>query len=220
MVSLLAAFAGYLTFHSWLRPWRLRKNAVEDMSGNQVLPREHPGTVLLLLAGIVLLLLAGVAINLASPAVLARWPEQFICLLGLSAARIALWCYGGRPKKAMEARPPTAWYWRWPVVVGLGAAAVATVPAWLVVITTLVNVGRGRAILVIQVNEPYPEVYLDRKKVAVPWRNGGKTAEIDVKAGRRYVELTKVGFSFYAEALPVREGGRELIQAKLRREDR
>jgi hypothetical protein len=222
MVLLLAAFGGYLTLglYSWLRHWRLRKNAVGDRSGNQVLLREHPDMVLLLLACIVLLLLAGVAINLASPAVLARLPEQFLCLLGLAAVRIALWCYGGRSKKAMEARLPVAWYWRWPVLVGLGAAAVATVPAWLVVITTLVNVARGEAILVIQVNEPFPEVYVDRKKVAVPWREGGKTAEIDVKAGRRYVELTKVGFSYYAEALPLREGGRELLQVKLRRENR
>jgi hypothetical protein len=51
--------------------------------------RDHPGAVLLVLAW--------VAINLAIPSVLARWPEQLICLVALVGLWFACWLYSLQP---------------------------------------------------------------------------------------------------------------------------
>jgi hypothetical protein len=51
--------------------------------------RDHPG--------LVLLVLGCVAINLASPLVLARWPEQLICLMALIGVKLAFWLYSLQP---------------------------------------------------------------------------------------------------------------------------
>jgi hypothetical protein len=60
--------------------------------------RDYPGAVLLLLAW--------VAVNLASPQVLARWPEQLICLLALVGIRLAFWLYSFQPIEARLTSPP------------------------------------------------------------------------------------------------------------------
>ncbi len=49
-------------------------------------------------------------------------------------------------------------------------------------------------ILVIEVNEPDPDLYVDGEKVTITWQNGGVKAEVRVKPGTRKVELKKGGF--------------------------
>jgi hypothetical protein len=70
-------------------------------------------------------------------------------------------------------------------------------------------------ILIVEVNEPTPEVYVDDEKVPVTWDNSGKKAEIPVKPGTRKVEVKKNGFSVDGKELTFKEGGREIFQARL-----
>jgi hypothetical protein len=62
--------------------------------------RDHPG--------LVLLVLAWVAINLANPLVLARWPEQLICLLALIGVKLAFWLYSLQPIRIPRGPGPEA----------------------------------------------------------------------------------------------------------------
>jgi hypothetical protein len=70
-------------------------------------------------------------------------------------------------------------------------------------------------ILVVEVNEPNPDVYVDGDKVRVTWANGGKQAEIQVKPGRRKVEVKKDGFTAHGQMVEIAEGKRAVLTAKL-----
>jgi formylglycine-generating enzyme required for sulfatase activity/serine/threonine protein kinase len=52
----------------------------------------------------------------------------------------------------------------------------------------------GEGILLLEVNEPNPDVFVDGDKVSVTWDEGGKTARVRLKSGTRKVELKKDGF--------------------------
>ncbi|HEV3261717.1 MAG TPA: serine/threonine-protein kinase [Gemmataceae bacterium] len=73
-------------------------------------------------------------------------------------------------------------------------------------------------ILVVQVNEPNPDVYVDGEKIRVSWDNGGKTAQIRVKPGTRKVEVKKDGFSVDGKELTFKDGDREIFTARLQPE--
>jgi len=70
-------------------------------------------------------------------------------------------------------------------------------------------------VLVVQVNEPNAEVFVDGERVTVSWNGGGKTAEIHVKPGTRKVEVKKDGFSADGEELTFKDGDREIFTARL-----
>jgi formylglycine-generating enzyme required for sulfatase activity/serine/threonine protein kinase len=70
-------------------------------------------------------------------------------------------------------------------------------------------------ILVVSVNEPYADVYVDGEKVTVTWKTGGKSAEIKVKPGTRNIEVKKDGFTVEGEEITFAEGARERLRVKL-----
>jgi tRNA A-37 threonylcarbamoyl transferase component Bud32 len=72
-------------------------------------------------------------------------------------------------------------------------------------------------ILVIETNEPSPEIYVDGEKVTVTWDDGGKKAEIRVRPGTRKVEVKKDGLSAYGEEVTLEEGGRTIVTARLQK---
>ncbi|HTU88796.1 MAG TPA: family 16 glycoside hydrolase, partial [Gemmataceae bacterium] len=69
--------------------------------------------------------------------------------------------------------------------------------------------------LIVEVNEPNPEVLLDDKTMTVSWHNGGKKAEIRVKPGTHKVEVKKDGFTVYGEEVEIEDGKRRILTAKL-----
>ncbi len=70
-------------------------------------------------------------------------------------------------------------------------------------------------VLVVNVNEPNAEVFVDNERVTVSWANGGKTTEIRVKPGTRKVEVKKDGFSMSGDEVAVGDGGRGVFTATL-----
>jgi hypothetical protein len=69
--------------------------------------------------------------------------------------------------------------------------------------------------LVVEVNEPNPDVYVDGEKVTVAWQNGGVRAEVAVKPGTRKVELKKDGFRAYGGEVTLEDHGRTRLLARL-----
>jgi hypothetical protein len=62
-------------------------------------------------------------------------------------------------------------------------------------------------IIVVEVNEPNAEVYVDGEKVTVTWGDGGKKAEIGVRPGTRKIEVKKDGFTAHGEEVFLVDGG-------------
>jgi sulfatase modifying factor 1 len=75
-------------------------------------------------------------------------------------------------------------------------------------------------ILVVQVNEPNAEVFVDGDRMTVSWNEGGTKAEIHVKPGARKVEVKKDGFSAAGKDLTFKDGDREVFTARLIPEER
>ena len=70
-------------------------------------------------------------------------------------------------------------------------------------------------ILVVQVNAPSPDLYVDGEKVSVVWQDGGVKAEIRARPGAHKVELKKGGFRVYGEEVTLEDRGRTLLVARL-----
>ena len=70
-------------------------------------------------------------------------------------------------------------------------------------------------ILVVQVNEPNAEVFVDGDRMTVSWNDGGTKAEIHVKPGTRKVEVRKDGFGVDGAELTFKEGDRDVFRARL-----
>jgi hypothetical protein len=71
--------------------------------------------------------------------------------------------------------------------------------------------------LVVEVNEPGAEVYVDGERVTVTWGEGGKKAEVRVRPGTRKVEVKKAGFIARGEEVELEAGGRRVLMARLER---
>jgi serine/threonine protein kinase/formylglycine-generating enzyme required for sulfatase activity len=69
--------------------------------------------------------------------------------------------------------------------------------------------------LVVDVNVPNPEVYVDGRKMTISWDEGGQQAEIRVPAGTREVKVTKDGFTAYGEQVELSEGKHRVLKAWL-----
>ncbi len=69
--------------------------------------------------------------------------------------------------------------------------------------------------LVVEVNVPNPDVYVDGKKMTVRWDQGGKKAEIRVQPGTREVEVTKDGFTAFGKRVTLSDGGSLVLEARL-----
>ena len=118
-------------------------------------------------------------------------------------------------KKDHESSEPALLPWR----KHPGVVAVATVAALVLILAVIItlSVKTPEGILVIEVNEPNPEVFIDGGKVTVTWNQGGKKAEIVVKSGKRhYVEVKKDGFVVEGNEVTIKERDRFLLSVSLR----
>jgi anti-sigma factor RsiW len=77
--------------------------------------------------------------------------------------------------------------------------------------------GAGTGVLALEVNEPYPIVVVDGMTVAVTWAEGGRKAEVTVKAGPHRVEFHKEAFLPYREDVTVGDQARLGVTAQLLR---
>jgi hypothetical protein len=73
----------------------------------------------------------------------------------------------------------------------------------------------NEGILVVEVNEPNAEVFVDGNKATVTWADGGKKAEIRIPPGRHEVEVKKDGFTVHGEKVDIEEGKRRVLSARL-----
>jgi serine/threonine protein kinase len=70
--------------------------------------------------------------------------------------------------------------------------------------------------LVVKVNVPNPDMYVDGEKVIVSWDKSGKEAEIRVRAGKQVeVELKKQGFGVFGKQVTLTDGGSRVLEAWL-----
>ena len=139
-----------------------------------------------------------------------------------SQVRNALTLTSAKKKKRKKGREgvkpaPGAW-WKRPAVLACAGAGVAVL---LLVLVSLwaggvfrVKTADGTS-LVIEVNEPNPEVFVNGEKVTVTWGEGGKKAEIRVKPGTLKVEVQKDGFTMTGEEVTVEEGRQKVFTANL-----
>jgi serine/threonine protein kinase len=74
--------------------------------------------------------------------------------------------------------------------------------------------------LVIDVNVPNPDVYVDGGKVTVGWDQGGKKAEIRVPPGTHEVKVTKDGFAAFGKEVTLSEGKSRVLTARLEQRPR
>jgi hypothetical protein len=74
--------------------------------------------------------------------------------------------------------------------------------------------------LVVEVNVPNPDVYVDGGKVTVRWDEGGKRAEIRVRPGTRQVKVTKDGFAAFGKRVELSDGQRRVLTARLEQQPR
>ena len=118
-------------------------------------------------------------------------------------------------KKAKQRQVTKAPPWKkWPILAGagLGLLLAALLILWAV---GVFKVKTPDGILVVQVNEPNAEVYVDGALTTVSWNDGGTKAEIHVKPGSRKVEVKKDGFSVDGKELTFKDGDREVFTARL-----
>jgi WD40 repeat protein len=103
---------------------------------------------------------------------------------------------------------------RWRVMAGAAACVllVVLIGLWA---SGIFRVKTRDGVLVVEVNEPNADVYVDGEQVTVTWGDGGKKAEIHVKPGTKRVEVKKDGFSAHGEEVALEDGGRRLIAARL-----
>jgi hypothetical protein len=120
-------------------------------------------------------------------------------------------------KGRATAKPEPAPWWKRRAVLAAGGAGVALVLA--LAILSAAGVFRLKTadgtILIVEVNEPNPDVFVDGEKVTVTWDAGGKKAEVRVKPGTRKVEVTKDGFTAYGEEVDIKDGTRRILTARL-----
>jgi hypothetical protein len=82
------------------------------------------------------------------------------------------------------------------------------------------KVGTAEGILVVQVNEPNADVFVDGERMTVSWNDGGTKAEIHVNPGTRKVEVKKDGFGADGKELTFNDGDRVIFSARLLPEPR
>jgi WD40 repeat protein len=115
---------------------------------------------------------------------------------------------------ARKRKPRGMLKWLWLAAVGLGLAVIVAGSLGMVALRLFPLKAAG-GILVVEVNEPNPDVFVDGEKVAVTWSDGGTWGEVRVKPGTRKVEVTKDGFAPHGESVEIEDGKRRVVSALL-----
>jgi tRNA A-37 threonylcarbamoyl transferase component Bud32 len=123
-----------------------------------------------------------------------------------------------KPVKPRPGRPAprAAGKRKWLAGAGVAAAVLlllGLVGLWLGGVFT---VKTPNGLLVVEVNEPNPDVYIDGEKMTVSWA-GGKKAEITIRPGTHKVEVKKNGFTVHGEEVTLKDGERTVLTARLDR---
>jgi formylglycine-generating enzyme required for sulfatase activity/serine/threonine protein kinase len=104
------------------------------------------------------------------------------------------------------------------LLIGLGAGALVVVLAVALVGLWAAGVFRvktGEGILVLEMNDPSAEVFVDGERVSVTWGEDGKTAEIRTKPGTRKVEVRKGDTVMLGEEVELRDGKRRVLTVRM-----
>jgi hypothetical protein len=101
--------------------------------------------------------------------------------------------------------------YKWAIAVGVAVLMLVLVGLWA---GGVIN-PKKEGVLVVEVNEPNPDIFVDGEKVTVTWDDGGKKAEIPLKPGTRKVEVKKNGFSVYGEEVEIAAGKHRILTATL-----
>jgi hypothetical protein len=150
------------------------------------------------------------------PAVEARSPEAMATpvLANTRMEGSATIARVGRKRTASQAQASVRKRWRpWmlgPIVSGLLLAVLFAF--W---VSAMFHVRTTDATLVIEVNEPEPEVYVDGEKTTVTWTKDGKSATLHLKPGTHNVKVRKQGFAMFAEALELQSGEQRVVTVQL-----
>jgi formylglycine-generating enzyme required for sulfatase activity/tRNA A-37 threonylcarbamoyl transferase component Bud32 len=117
---------------------------------------------------------------------------------------------------AWRARSPAAlWSWRWLLGIGVAALLAGALGLWA---GGVFRLRTPEGTLVVEVNVPKPEVYVDGDKVTVTWGEGGKTAVVGLRPGTRKVEVKKDGFTVFGEEVELQDGKHRVLTARLVRQ--
>jgi anti-sigma factor RsiW len=117
-----------------------------------------------------------------------------------------------RPKRAGRRQVP-AWFWL--LSTGLGVALMIGLVAAVVI-----RMKTRDGVLVVEVNEPNADVFIDGNRVTVTWSDGGKKAEVRIRPGTHKVEVKKDGLTAYGEEVTLEAGGKKPIRATFKRFDK
>jgi hypothetical protein len=92
-----------------------------------------------------------------------------------------------------------------------GVLVLATVGALMLLAGIIVKVTTSDgSTLVVEVNEPNPDVFVNGDRIAVKWDGGGKRAEISRVPDSAKVDVKKDGFTVSGEKVEVKDGKRVL----------
>jgi len=122
-------------------------------------------------------------------------------------------------KQHGAAKPAPAAWWKRPAVLAGAAAAILALLLVGLWAGGVFKVKTKDGVLVVEVNEPNLDVYVDAEKVTVTWDDGGKKAEIRVKPGTHKIEVKKEGFTTYGEEVEIEVGTRRILTARLTRRE-
>src|SRR5262249_42379144 len=112
--------------------------------------------------------------------------------------------------RAVPAKP-RRW---WPAIIGAAACLAVLIGLWA---NGGIRVRTPDGVLVVNVNEPGAEVFVNGQEVEVSWEDGRKKATIRVKAGTKDVEVRvgKIGFTGTGGKVTFDDAGRAVFHAEL-----
>jgi WD40 repeat protein len=115
----------------------------------------------------------------------------------------------GKPKKAA----PLMWLW----LPAVGLVLMLLLAGGLVLFTVGVFWAKssGTGILVVEVDEPDADIYVDGDKMSPRWSHGGKRAELRIKSGTHKVEVKKDGFAAFSEVADLQDGKEFVLRAQV-----
>ena len=121
-----------------------------------------------------------------------------------------------RARARQSANPAQQKLW---IGMAAGMLVVAVLVLWA---AGVFKIKTREGILVLEVNEPDAEVFVDGDSVSVTWgkgEKGARTATINVPPGEHKIKVTKDGYSVVARKLTFKEGEREIFKARLEARD-